>query len=166
MVGCLITPIRRYGYGNGFTVITCIVNLIQDCLLDGPRVGERNPAVCAKLVSIVDDDEHVRHATSSLVRSLGWDVADFESAMRFLASDVIEKTGCLLSDVKMPEMTGVELQNYLNEKKIFIPTIFVTAYPSERLREQLVGNGALCLLEKPVDVSELTSWLARILPAS
>ena len=122
--------------------------------------------MCAKIVSIVDDDEDVRRATSSLVRSLGWGVAEFESATRFLASDVIETTYCLLSDVKMPGMTGVELQNYLNERKIFIPTIFVTAYPSERLRGQLVNNGALCLLEKPVDVSELTSWLARILPAS
>src|SRR5471032_1996232 len=116
-------------------------------------VWERNPAVCAKIVSIVDDDEDVRRATSSLVRSLGWGVAEFGSATQFLASDVIETTDCLLSDVKMPGMTGVELQNYLNGRKIFIPTIFVTAYPSERLRERLVNNGALCLLEKPVDVS-------------
>jgi len=122
--------------------------------------------VCAKIVSIVDDDEHVRWATSSLVRSLGWRVAMFESATRFLASDVIESTSCLLSDVKMPGMSGIELQTDLNEKKIFIPTIFVTAYPSERLREQLVANGALCVLGKPVDLSELTSWLTRILGAN
>ncbi|HEY4074953.1 MAG TPA: response regulator [Herbaspirillum sp.] len=116
-----------------------------------------------KIVSIVDDDEFVRSATSSLVRSFGWRISAFESAIQFLGSDAIKETECLICDVQMPGMTGLELQRYLNERKILIPTVFITGYPSDRLREELIANGALCLLEKPLDSSELAFWLKQIL---
>jgi FixJ family two-component response regulator len=116
-----------------------------------------------KIVSIVDDDEFVRSATSSLVRSFGWGISAFDSATQFLDSDDIQETGCLICDVQMPGMTGLELQRHLNEREIAIPTIFITAFSSDRLREELTDNGALCLLEKPLDSSELAHWLMQAL---
>jgi FixJ family two-component response regulator len=122
--------------------------------------------VCKKAISIIDDDEMIRGAISSLVRSLGCRARVFESAGLFLASDVSTETMCLICDVQMPDMTGIELQRYLIHRNLAIPTIFITAYSSARLRETLLANGALCLLEKPLDASELASWLARVLKST
>lgn len=130
-----------------------------------PTRDRKEPSsVCsAKIVSIVDDDEFVRNAISSLVRSYGWQISTFASAAQFLASDAVGEASCLICDVQMPGTTGVELQEYLNEGGVSIPTIFITAYPSGALRAQLMSSGALCLIEKPIDTAELASWLTRIL---
>ena len=85
------------------------------------------------MISIVDDDESVREATKGLVRSLGYVAATFASAEEFLNSDRVNDTSCLITDVQMPGLNGIELQSRLTAMGRRIPIIFVTAFPQERL---------------------------------
>jgi FixJ family two-component response regulator len=112
-----------------------------------------------EFVSIVDDDPFVRAATKSLVRSLGWEACEFASARAFLASGMAQRTRCLVCDIQMPEMDGIELQDRLRSQGICVPTLFITAYASTRVRERVQGSTALCLIEKPIDARELQAWL-------
>ncbi|MEM5344197.1 response regulator transcription factor [Paraburkholderia azotifigens] len=116
-----------------------------------------------ELVSIVDDDPLVRAATSSLVRSFGWDARVFASAAEFLASDALERTRCLVCDVQMPDTDGIALLGTLGRQGIRIPTIFITAFATARIRERVPAGAALCLIEKPVDAAELEAWIRRAL---
>ena len=88
------------------------------------------------VISIIDDDEAVRVATENLVRSLGFGASTFASAEEFLQSARLHDTSCLITDVQMPGMTGVELQSYLLEQGHDLPIIFITAFPEERVRER------------------------------
>jgi len=90
-----------------------------------------------ELVSIVDDDSLVRAATSSLVRSFGWEARVFSSGAELLASGVLERTRCLVCDVQMPDMDGIELVETLERKGMRIPTIFITAFATVRIRERV-----------------------------
>src|SRR5262245_8219975 len=83
------------------------------------------------LISIVDDDDAVRGATASLVRSLGFKTRTFGSAESFLQSSSLSETRCLILDVHMPKMGGIELQDHLSRLNFKIPIIFMTAYPDE-----------------------------------
>jgi FixJ family two-component response regulator len=83
------------------------------------------------VISIVDDDDSVREATKFLVRSLGYTAATFASAEEYLRSDLVRDTSCLITDVKMPGMSGVELQGRLIADDRRIPVIFVTGFPEE-----------------------------------
>jgi len=116
-----------------------------------------------ELVSIVDDDPLVRAATSSLVRSFGWDARMFASGAAFLASDALERTRCLVCDVQMPDMDGIALLGTLERQGIRIPTIFITAFATVRIRERVQAGAALCLIEKPIDAGELEAWIRRAL---
>ncbi|WP_280812341.1 response regulator transcription factor [Variovorax boronicumulans] len=116
-----------------------------------------------ELVSIVDDDPFVRTATSSLVRSLGWEACEFASASAFLASDMAARTRCLVCDVQMPAMDGIQLLDQLLRRGIRIPTLFITAFASTRVRERVRVSTALCLIEKPIDACELEAWINRAL---
>jgi FixJ family two-component response regulator len=120
----------------------------------------------SKLVCIVDDDPFVRAATSSLVRSFGWEAREFESAVAFLSSDAAGRTSCLVSDVQMPGMDGLELLVRLKQGGVPPRTLFMSAFVSDRLRERVESEGALCLIEKPVDAGELASWIGRALEFS
>ncbi|UXU85674.1 response regulator transcription factor [Burkholderia sp. S-53] len=115
------------------------------------------------LVSIVDDDPFVRAAARSFVRSLGGDAHEFASGPAFLASDVASRTGCLICDIQMPEMDGLEVLARIEARGLNIPTMFVTAFATARERERVRASAALCLLEKPIDAQELETWLARAL---
>ena len=86
------------------------------------------------IISIVEDDAAVRAATENLVKSLGFDVYTFASAQEFLQSHREAETACLISDVQMPNMSGVELQADLANRGFRIPTIFMTAFPNESVR--------------------------------
>ena len=104
------------------------------------------------LISIVDDDDTVRAATGSLVRSLGFEARTFASAESFLQSSSLAETRCLILDVQMPNMSGVELQSHLSQRGFDIPIIFITAYPDEALKDRVLEAGAVCFLYKPVEV--------------
>jgi FixJ family two-component response regulator len=113
-------------------------------------------------VSIIDDDESVRTATSRLVRSLGWEARVYASAEAFLASGQLCDTGCVISDVQMPGMNGLELQRHLAAAGNEVPIIFISAFQSDAAREQAIARGALCFLLKPVDDGMIAQCLNSI----
>ncbi|MBW6401312.1 response regulator [Roseomonas sp. HJA6] len=103
------------------------------------------------LVAVIDDDEAVQGALSSLLRSLGYAVRCYGSAREFLGDDAQPQPACLILDVQMPGMTGPELQAVLVESGRSIPIIFLTAFPTEVIRRQVMQAGARAYLDKPVD---------------
>jgi len=110
-------------------------------------------------VCIIDDDESVRVATTCLVRSLGLTVRTFASGEEFLNSPYVEDAGCMIVDVNMPRMSGLELQSSLREKGLAPPIIFITAYPEERARARALEAGAIGYLDKPFDSATLIECL-------
>jgi FixJ family two-component response regulator len=107
------------------------------------------------MISIVDDDESIREATEAQMRSLGLNARTFPLAVDFLASPDIRSTACLVADVNMPRMTGVELHRHLVGLGYHIPTILITAYPDEEVRARALAEGVLCFLTKPFDEEDL-----------
>src|SRR5262249_36155314 len=100
-------------------------------------------------ISIVDDDPSVRVATESLVRSLGFAACTFASAAEFLQSPDLSATACVIADVAMPGMTGIEMQDALIDRGYRLPVVFITAFPEERARQRALDAGAVCFLSKP-----------------
>jgi FixJ family two-component response regulator len=115
------------------------------------------------LISIVEDDQPFRESMRKLLRSLGYTVEAFPSAADFLSSPLLPQTACLVADVQMPGMTGLELQKKLVEAGYAIPTILVTAYPDDLGRARALNNGAVCYLSKPVDDEHLERCLRTAL---
>jgi FixJ family two-component response regulator len=115
------------------------------------------------LISIVDDDQLYRDSMRKLVVLMGYTVEAFPSATDFLASRVVPETACLVVDVHMPGMTGVELHRHLVDAGYAIPTILVTAYPDEVVRDQALKDGVVCYLSKPVDDDYLERCLRSAL---
>jgi FixJ family two-component response regulator len=109
----------------------------------------------ANLISIVDDDEAAREAVVSLVRALGFTAASFKSAAEFLKSGCLLRTDCLITDMRMPGMTGFELYRHLIATGRSIPTILVTAYPDEAVRARALSAGVHCYLAKPLEPDAL-----------
>lgn len=103
------------------------------------------------LIAIVDDDEAVRIATGSLLRSFGYRTRVFASATEFLAAGMDRQAACLITDVRMPGMDGMELQQTLIARNCAIPILFMSAYSSDTVRQRVLAAGAACLLEKPFD---------------
>jgi FixJ family two-component response regulator len=101
------------------------------------------------MISLVDDDDGVREATASLLRSLGYEVRTFESGRAFLDSAGLNKTSCLIADIMMPEMDGYELQRRLANCGCRFPIIFLTAIAETSARKRLLESGAHCVLAKP-----------------
>jgi FixJ family two-component response regulator len=111
------------------------------------------------LISIVDDDQPVRDSMRRLMRSLGYAVEVFPSAADFLASPRLGDTGCLIADVHMPGMNGDELHRSLLKTGHAIPTILVTAFPDEAIRERALKDGILCYIHKPLDKKQLVDCI-------
>jgi len=105
----------------------------------------------AKLVAIVDDDELMRSALQGMLKSVGFRSQAFESAEEFLNSGQQRQTACLIVDIRMPGMSGLELQAKLNAEHCRIPTIFITAHGDTKMRMQALRAGAVEFLAKPVD---------------
>lgn len=103
------------------------------------------------MITIIDDDEAVRLATESLVRSLGLGASAFSSAEAFLSSPERHRTACVISDVQMPGLSGIDLQARLLSEGDTLPLIFITAFPEERLRSQASAAGAIGFLAKPFE---------------
>jgi FixJ family two-component response regulator len=112
------------------------------------------------VISIVDDDKAVRLALGSLVRSLGWQAHMFESAEEFLRSGAAASTSCLIADVCMPGMSGVEMHERLLAQGHAPATIFISAYPTPSLHAKAASNGALVLLQKPYHAAAMAHWLS------
>ena len=93
------------------------------------------------------------------MRSLGYTVEAFPSAADFLASPRLAETACLIADVHMPAMTGVELYRHLSEAGYAIPTILVTAYPDDDVHARALNDGVVCYLRKPIDENDLLRCL-------
>ena len=116
------------------------------------------------IASVIDDDESVRTAMSSLVRSLDWDVRLYASAEAFLESGVASHIACIISDVQMPGMSGLDMYRHLLDKGVTLPIIFISAFASDAVRRQAIDLGAMCVLTKPVDGCEVSRCLARLGP--
>lgn len=113
----------------------------------------------ASLVSVVDDDRFFRDSMKRLMRSLGYTAEAFPSAADFLASARLVETACLIADVHMPAMSGVELHRHLINTGCPIPTILVTAYPDDDVRARALRDGVVCYLHKPIDECHLVGCL-------
>ena len=101
------------------------------------------------LISIVDDDESIRESTKGLVRSLGYQAAVFSSAEEFMQSSTLGSTSCLITDVQMSGLSGIDLQRWLIAEGIRMPTIFITAFPEEATQALVLTAGAVGYLAKP-----------------
>jgi FixJ family two-component response regulator len=101
------------------------------------------------LISLVDDDASVRSSTTLLIESLGFRAAAFESAESFLESDQLHETSCLILDIQLPRMNGLQLQSHLAAAGHAIPIIFITAYDGKESRRQAMQAGAVAFLGKP-----------------
>ena len=117
----------------------------------------------ASMVSVVEDDRFFRESMRRLIRSLGYTVEAFPSAADFLASPRLIETDCLIADVQMPAMTGLELHRQLVDTGYPIPTILVTAYPDDGVRARALSDGVVCYLRKPVDEKHLMRCLRAAL---
>ena len=113
------------------------------------------------MISIVDDDCWARSGLESLVQSLGYTTRTFESAEQFIESSSIDETACVITDLHMPGLSGLELQSRLRREGHDTPIIFVTAYPSEQHCSRALENGAIAFLLKPLDEASLVACLAR-----
>ena len=118
------------------------------------------------VVSVIDDDESVRISIGALVRSLGRVAYAFASAEDFLRSAEAEATDCLITDIQMPGMSGLELQATLAEENQRIPIIFITAFPEDRIRKKVLSAGAIGLLAKPYDGDLLVNFIESALSGS
>ena len=107
------------------------------------------------VVMIVDDDELMRRSARRLIRTYGLAVDTFASAEEFLASGRLQETGCLVLDIQMPGLNGLELQNRLIDLGFRIPIIFITAFTDDATRDQAMKAGALCFLVKPFEEADL-----------
>jgi FixJ family two-component response regulator len=115
------------------------------------------------LISVVDDDESIRRTTAFLIKSFGFRAAAFESAETFLKSGQLHETSCLIVDVQMPGMNGLELQSELAAAGYDIPIIFITAYDNKLSRQQAMQAGAIAFLGKPFSDEELLQTIRSAL---
>ena len=105
----------------------------------------------SKLVAIVDDDQSVQNALKDLMESVGLSARCFESAEEFLESDQRNQTACLVTDIRMPGMSGIQLQAKLMAEGFRIPIIFITAHGDAKMKMQAMNAGAVEFLSKPFD---------------
>ena len=111
------------------------------------------------VISVIDDDASVRTATDNLLSSLGYVVYTFASAEEFLRSSHFNDTSCVIADVQMPDMSGLDLQARLRTQGHRVPFIFITAFPEETVRARALKAGAICFLTKPFDRRTLIKCL-------
>jgi FixJ family two-component response regulator len=114
-------------------------------------------------LSVIDDDASVRAATNNLLRSHGYTVHTFASAEEFLQSAHLNDTSCVIADVQMPVMSGVELLTTMRAQGYRVPFIFITAFPDDSIRDRALKAGAICFLAKPFAAPTLIKCLGTAL---
>jgi FixJ family two-component response regulator len=115
------------------------------------------------LISIIDDDESLRTALVSLIRSLGLQARSFGSAEEFLNAGEMQSFACIISDIQMPGMSGVDLKRHLTAQDVRTPVIMITAHSEHGLKERALASGAFCFLKKPFDANDLIDCVERAL---
>jgi FixJ family two-component response regulator len=128
--------------------------------------NEAKQASSRKLISIVDDDQSIREAMESLIRSVGFRTEVFASAEDFLKWKERESTACLILDVRLPGISGLELQRLLTSVRSRIPVIFITAHGDAQTRERAIAAGAVEFLQKPFSEEALLEAVRAALPKS
>jgi FixJ family two-component response regulator len=126
-------------------------------------MGRNGDLSTSQLISIIDDDACARSATSRLVRSLGWQARTFASCEEFLQSPHLAETCCIVSDVQMPQVSGLELQRRLNALGSRIPIIFMTAFCGNAVEAQAMAGGAIAFLTKPLGPNTLSACIEAAL---
>jgi FixJ family two-component response regulator len=112
------------------------------------------------LVVCVEDDASVREALKGLLEALGYEAETFPSAEAFLQFTRLKHTSCLITDVRLGGMSGLDLQRYLAEKECNIPCVVISAFGSDHIRRQALAAGAVCFLAKPIANDDLISCLS------
>ena len=126
-------------------------------------MNDNNKMKLKPLIAVVDDDSSLRESTQLLLRSAGYRAEVFASAREFLDSNRIDETACLILDVRMPGMDGLELQRFLNEAQRQIPIIFITAHATDNAEQRARKAGAVDFLRKPVNDEKLLSAIQTAL---
>ena len=126
-------------------------------------MNDNNQMKPKPLIAVVDDDSSLRESTQLLLRSAGYRAEVFASARDFLDSPRIDETACLILDVRMPGMDGLELQRFLNEAQRQIPIIFITAHATDNAEQRARKAGAVDFLRKPVNDENLLSAIQTAL---
>lgn len=116
-----------------------------------------------KLISIIDDDASLREALTGLVRSLGHRATGFACAEDFLAAGAAPESACIVTDIQMPGLSGIDLKHQLIRAGVSAPVIMITARTEAGLRERALASGALCVLQKPFEADALIACLDRAL---
>ncbi len=115
------------------------------------------------LIAIIDDDESMREAIKGFVRSLGYRADAVGSAQEFLSSRLVRRTSCVIADMQMPGMTGLELYQRLSTSAKPVPTILITAYPDDSVRERALSAGVVGYLSKPFEENDLLACIRSAL---
>jgi FixJ family two-component response regulator len=115
------------------------------------------------MIAVVDDDDAVRAAISGLIRALGWDVRAYASGIAFLQSATVGDTACLITDVRMPQLSGIELHERLVAQGHIVPTIFITAFPTPSLNAKRSAPGVVAIFEKPIDPGAMADCIEQVL---
>jgi two-component system, LuxR family, response regulator FixJ len=115
------------------------------------RLGACEGGQTSKLIAIIDDHESIQDSLCDLIESGGFEAQCFGSAKAFLESDLHRRAGCLIVDIRMPKMSGLELQAKLKQEECNVPIIFITAFDDAEIRAQAMKEGAVELLSKPFD---------------
>jgi FixJ family two-component response regulator len=115
------------------------------------------------LIAIIDDDESMREAIKGFVRSLGYRADAVGSAQEFLGSRLVRRTSCVIADMQMPGMTGLELYQRLSTSANPVPTILITAYPDDSVRERALSAGVVGYLSKPFEENDLLACIRSAL---
>ena len=129
------------------------------------KPGQGNTATQRVLLSVVDDDEMLRESLPDLLREFGFAARAFSSGPEFLSSENLDETKCLILDVAMPEMSGLDVQRELNRRGRAIPIIFITGQKDEDVRKQAIKEGAVNFLYKPFSDSDLLDAVNAALDA-
>jgi FixJ family two-component response regulator len=116
------------------------------------------------LIAVVDDDASFRLSVEALIRSLGWEIQSFDSAEAFLASPLRGDVDCIICDIQMPGMSGIEMKQRLIEDGSDLPVIFVTALADPGVEVRAMASGALMLLHKPFDAQDLIDGIHLAVP--
>lgn len=115
------------------------------------------------LISVIDDDDSLRTALMGLMRSLGHRAQGFASAEAFLEAEPSEPSQCIVTDIQMPGLSGIDLKHRLDDSGSTVPVIMITARPEPLLHARALESGAFCLLKKPFDLQEFIGCLNRAL---